>query len=1118
MLVFAAGACAPGSSFPTTDQTALSAAADVRCETVGHITFLRACEEDRDSDEFWKGCLDLFVTAADGTAKERIAELTAWTALSPDGTRVAFNRPASNGDWELFVADVEGAHPTRIAPHRRSVYPAWSPAGPTLAFSNNLSDSRRAQPVDATNRPWWPALDNCHARRLGHPIEEKDLMLNTIGRKLPMLLIALATLMPSLVGTPIQAQEAPPPRPTGLEVTGVGYDSVTLTRDDPVDSSITHYQTFRRDPDTQEVGDFGLINPNTGSTDTDYTDTTVKPEKSYIYRVKAVNRHGASEWSSFAQADTPAAPEPDATPETTTQAVTDGIVYDYADVGDGHFAALDIAALAADGILAGTDCQAGKFCPDAAIQRWVFAVWMVRVLDGADPEITSSRFDDIPGQPWWEGHVERLAEFGVTVGCDVNPVRYCPTDTVTRAEMAAFLDRAFDLPEAPDAGFIDTLGVFSKTSIDRLYESGITRGCSDIPLRFCPGEGLTRAQMAAFLQRGRPTPVVVALEDGFGTDDRFENTPPSSISNIVVPVHYCGAPGTFTESRLKDEIDKLNPNIATFFQKESNGESTMTFEVGDIFTPTEAMNQTTWAHETISKWSDAARDDNPCYSTVFGDSTNGTTIASRRNVALILAGVELGGTTAGFGPPGGRLFDNVEPYVIVQPSTAYGAQYGSEAWFTLVAHEIGHAAYSLCHAFSGFPSCVMQQASDEDVSTECTTGPTNNRVADPDCGGDDRLKELANSIMSYSDYGSHDKLSISYVACEQKNWLGWHDKTCGIPAAPPAPRIEVDDSQITVRWTSPNDDGWSPITGYYIRMTRSDTDGSTMHGPFTGNRHTVTGLTNGERYTVEIRARNTQGDGAWSGPSHGVPGVQQLPPDPPSVNAVVRGSTIEASWSADDNGSRIGRWEIGGTAGEVSASTTSYRWADLEPGTYHVRVRAHNAAGWGDWGTSNTVIVGGPDEPTLSVSRGGPGVAGSCTSASGCEWVHGSGSGWTPGAQFWIKCGDFVDTSRNIPVVYADRYVDSNGNLSWGNRICLSNSSHTVEVWTNSDDAVRAVIPAPDRTSDGAIPDRPSVRGNGERHHRRGELVCQRQWLRDRQVGNRRRRRSRRLNDEPSLA
>ena len=182
-------------------------------------------------------------------------------------------------------------------------------------------------------------------------------------------------------------------------------------------------------------------------------------------------------------------------------------------------------------------------------------------------------------------------------------------------------------------------------------------------------------------------------------------------------------------------------------------------------------------------------------------------------------------------------------------------------------------------------------------------------------------------------------------------------------------------------------------------------------------------------------------------------------PDRPTVRAVVRGTTVEASWSAHDNGSPIDKWEIGGV-GEVGATTTSRVWRNQSPNAYAVRVRAHNAQGWSDWGTSNTVTVTG-DEPTLTVWRGGPGVAGTCISSSGCEWVHGSGSGWTPGAQFWIKCGDFVDTSRNVPVNYLDRFVDSSGNLSWGDRICLSNSEHTVEVWTDSDDPVRAVVPAP---------------------------------------------------------
>ena len=36
----------------------------------------------------------------------------------------------------------------------------------------------------------------------------------------------------------------------------------------------------------------------------------MEPEKRYVYRVKAVNQHGASTWSDFVRADTPAAPDP----------------------------------------------------------------------------------------------------------------------------------------------------------------------------------------------------------------------------------------------------------------------------------------------------------------------------------------------------------------------------------------------------------------------------------------------------------------------------------------------------------------------------------------------------------------------------------------------------------------------------------------------------------------------------------------------------------------------------------------------------------------------------------------------------------------------------------------
>ena len=107
-----------------------------------------------------------------------------------------------------------------------------------------------------------------------------------------------------------------PDKPTGVVVTAT-HDSVSLTWEDPADSTITHYQIFRRDRAVHDPGEFVEIDSNTGSATTSYTDANVEPEGSYVYRVKAVNQYGASHWSDFRRADTPAAPTPPPTPTPT---------------------------------------------------------------------------------------------------------------------------------------------------------------------------------------------------------------------------------------------------------------------------------------------------------------------------------------------------------------------------------------------------------------------------------------------------------------------------------------------------------------------------------------------------------------------------------------------------------------------------------------------------------------------------------------------------------------------------------------------------------------------------------------------------------------------------------
>jgi predicted deacylase len=97
----------------------------------------------------------------------------------------------------------------------------------------------------------------------------------------------------------------------------------------------------------------------------------------------------------------------------------------------------------------------------------------------------------------FESDIERFAAAGITRGC--SSTRFCPDDPVTRGQMAAFLARAYDLPEADRDYFSDDSGSIFEDAINRLAASGITSGCTSSS--FCANEEVTRGQMAAFLRR-----------------------------------------------------------------------------------------------------------------------------------------------------------------------------------------------------------------------------------------------------------------------------------------------------------------------------------------------------------------------------------------------------------------------------------------------------------------------------------------------------------------------------------------------------------------------------------------------------------------------------------------
>ena len=73
------------------------------------------------------------------------------------------------------------------------------------------------------------------------------------------------------------------------------------------------------------------------------------------------------------------------------------------------------------------------------------ALWIVRSLDS---EPTSHRaFADVDSEEPYAGYVQTMFDLGVTVGCMVDPLRYCPTRETRRGQMAAFVTRAYDLDD-----------------------------------------------------------------------------------------------------------------------------------------------------------------------------------------------------------------------------------------------------------------------------------------------------------------------------------------------------------------------------------------------------------------------------------------------------------------------------------------------------------------------------------------------------------------------------------------------------------------------------------------------------------------------------------------------
>jgi len=187
-----------------------------------------------------------------------------------------------------------------------------------------------------------------------------------------------------------------------------------------------------------------------------------------------------------------------------------------------------------------------------------------------------------------------------------------------------------------------------------------------------------------------------------------------------------------------------------------------------------------------------------------------------------------------------------------------------------------------------------------------------------------------------------------------------------IVAIPGRPTIfgvhDIQSISCTVIYLPPDNDGGSPVTGYFLERRRPDSEWVRLNfTPVTGLKYVVNKLASLTKYEFRVSAVNKFGIGSFSEVSELITTKAPSVPNRPRWPVVVKlaGTSVSLEWTApEDGGEAITRYIICyGVPGIDSAkySTTRYdghvttcTLTQLKPRTkYHFAVSAENKVGCG---------------------------------------------------------------------------------------------------------------------------------------------------------------------------
>ena len=150
------------------------------------------------------------------------------------------------------------------------------------------------------------------------------------------------------------------------------------------------------------------------------------------------------------------------------------------------------------------------------------------------PWLTTQTFNDVPPSSSFFDYINVLSSWQITKGCSSapNPPLFCPTDLVTRDQLATLIIRSmlgdgFTYTPTPYFTDVPASSPFFPY-IQKLADLGLTHGCT--PTAYCPTGPVPRMDASVLIVRGK-------LESLFGDNFTYPTTPffsdvPASLSQF----------------------------------------------------------------------------------------------------------------------------------------------------------------------------------------------------------------------------------------------------------------------------------------------------------------------------------------------------------------------------------------------------------------------------------------------------------------------------------------------------------------------------------------------------------------------------------------------------------